>query len=214
MELKDKIIAFLGDSITRGDCTTDMSCTYPELLKKSLGLKEALNYGISGTLIAPMSDNTIPGMIHRPFVNRVEAIDSNADVVVVFGGTNDFWVGDIPLGSINDTTVDTFYGAYHTLLQKLINRFYDKQIVVFTPLHRLDETVIKNGTEYTLREYVKAIKEVAEYYAIPVCDLYAISGIQPQVEVIKEKFVPDGLHPNDDGHKIIAEKLKSFFNSL
>ncbi|MBP3705717.1 MAG: SGNH/GDSL hydrolase family protein [Clostridia bacterium] len=214
MELKDKVIAFLGDSITYGAGTTDKSFTYPELLKNSLGLKEALNCAMGGTLVAPMNNKADERLWHNPFVDRVESIDINSDVIIVLGGTNDFWVGDIPLGSINDTTVDTFYGAYHVLLQRLINRFYNKQIVVLTPPHRLNETVVKNGKEYAFKSYVNAMKEVAEYFAIPVCDLYATCGIQPKVEILKETLIPDGLHPNDAGHRKIFERLNSFLINL
>ena len=58
------------------------------------------------------------------------------------------------------------------------------------------------------------IRRIAEYYAIPVLDLYAQSGIQPEVPIIKEWYCPDGLHPNDDGHRLIAEKLKGFLEML
>ena len=49
----------------------------------------------------------------------------DADIVVVFGGTNDFGWGDAPLGTMEDRREDTFYGAYHLLLQKLIDRYPD-----------------------------------------------------------------------------------------
>lgn len=55
---------------------------------------------------------------------------------------------------------------------------------------------------------------VAGYYAFPVLDLYRVSGMQPSFEVIKEKFMPDGLHPNDDGSKRIAERVLGFLRSL
>jgi lysophospholipase L1-like esterase len=65
-----------------------------------------------------------------------------------------------------------------------------------------------------LSVYVDIIKEVARYYSLPVCDLYANSGLQPNVSVIKEKYIPDGLHPNDKGNEIIAEKLGEFLKSI
>ena len=39
--------------------------------------------------------------------------------------------------------------------------------------------------------------------------LDGISGIQPEIEVIKEKYCPDGLHPNDEGHKRMAEIIEA-----
>mgnify|MGYP004464467189 FL=1 len=65
-----------------------------------------------------------------------------------------------------------------------------------------------------MRDYVNIIREVAEYYSLPVFDLYANSGLQPELAEIREKYIPDGLHPNAEGHKIIATKLKSFLEQL
>ncbi len=42
---------------------------------------------------------------------------------------------------------------------------------------------------------------------MPVADLFAESGIQPQVELLREMYVPDSLHPNDAGHVKIARYL-------
>ena len=55
---------------------------------------------------------------------------------------------------------------------------------------------------------------MAEYYAIPVLDLFKVSGIQPAIPVLKEKYMPDGLHPNDAGHAKLAEKLYGFLKAL
>ncbi|UKI35644.1 MAG: SGNH/GDSL hydrolase family protein [Clostridiales bacterium] len=63
----------------------------------------------------------------------------NADAVVVFGGTNDFGHGDAPIGSFDDRTPDTFYGACHDLFTRLVEKFSDVPIVVVTPLHRTNE---------------------------------------------------------------------------
>jgi lysophospholipase L1-like esterase len=66
----------------------------------------------------------------------------------------------------------------------------------------------------TLLTYVNIIKEVAEFYSLPTLDLWSVSGIQPNVKVLREKYCPDGLHPNDAGHKIIASRLAGFLKSL
>lgn len=140
----------------------------------------------------------------------------DADAVVVFGGTNDYGHGNAPIGTFSDRTPDTFYGACHDLYTKLINKYPGKPIVIMTPLHRLteNEIKIKHGVTVTLKTYVDIIREVAEFYSLPVCDLYKNSGIQPIVPILMEKFVPDGLHPNDAGHELIAQRLENFLLSL
>lgn len=150
---------------------------------------------------------------------RADDMKEAADIVVVFGGTNDYGHGDAPLGKFSDKTPYTFYGACHELFEKLIEKYSESVIVVMTPLHRLDEVNPKgNGSKKVdvapLSVYVDIIKEVARYYSLPVCDLYANSGMQPNIPIIKEKYIPDGLHPNDKGNAIIAERLGEFLKSL
>ena len=88
---------------------------------------------------------------------------------------------------------------------------------MMTPLHRMSEDEIINERGLPRRklvEYVRAIRAVAEYYSFPVLDLWASSGLQPHVDVIREKMMPDGLHPSDPGHARIAERLYNFMKSL
>ena len=66
----------------------------------------------------------------------------------------------------------------------------------------------------TIGGYVDAIVEIAAFYSIPVLDLYRVSGIQSRVPEWKERYMPDGLHPNDAGHVRIADKLMGFLSVL
>ena len=81
-----------------------------------------------------------------------------------------------------------------------------------TPVHRADEK--PHDGKPALSQYVAAIKEVCGYYALPVLDLYTVSGIQPAVPVLRERYAPDGLHPNDAGHRLIAARLAGFLKTL
>lgn len=213
MELKGKVINFLGDSITEGGAVSSPDKRYFEVMKRKYGLKEANGYGISGTRIARQRSKSEYESYDRYFASRIDEM-GDADIVVVFGGTNDYGHGDAPIGMFSDRTPDTFYGACHDLYTRLINKYPGKPIVIMTPLHRADEVQIKDGTETSLLTYVNIIREVAEYYSFPVCDLFKISGLQPSVPVIMEKFVPDGLHPNDAGSEIMAERLGNFLLSI
>ena len=65
-----------------------------------------------------------------------------------------------------------------------------------------------------LRTYVQAIRDAAEDFAVPVLDLFRVSGIQPSVPALREAYMPDGLHPNDAGHAKIADKLIGFLQTL
>lgn len=219
MELKGKKINFLGDSITEGYGTSDFSKCYTELIATREGAISR-NYGIGGTRFAKQTNELqiLEDKIGMDFCTRVYEMDEDADIIVVFGGTNDFGHGDAPFGRFENRTADTFYGATHVLCRSLLERYPDADIVFITPLHRSNENDIcgdnKPYAVADLKEYVNAIREVTEYYSIPVLDLYATSQMQPEIPIIKEKFMPDGLHPNDAGHELIAKKLTAFLKAL
>ena len=83
-----------------------------------------------------------------------------------------------------------------------------------TPLHRRGEDSARSASNTELKAYVEAIRSAAEYYSLPVLDLYAMSGLQPNLPIIQQKFVPDQLHPNDAGHRILADRIIGFLESL
>ena len=164
MELQGKKINFLGDSITEGLGTTNTENRFTDILARKYGAI-CRNYGISGTRIAKPKDSK-----ENNFCTRVETMSDDADMVIVFGGTNDFGT-EIPLGTMSDCIQSTFYGALHVLLTSLINKYIASRIIIITPLHRSDcekshigERNIGTANNLTLKNYVEVIREVAEYY--------------------------------------------------
>lgn len=229
MELKGLKINFFGDSITQGVGTSAPENVYHAVLKREAGLSEARNYGVSGTRFAKQTGKGVEGKEsytaagdytdNNAFVDRMDAMDDDADVVVVFGGTNDYGHGNAPLGEMSDRTPYTFYGACHHIFSTLAVKYLGKPVIIMTPIHRESEGVKTEpesfvGKNITFKTYVDIIREVAEFYSLPVLDLFATSGLQPQVREIKEKYVPDGLHPSDEGNLVIARKLKSFLEAM
>lgn len=222
MELQGKIIHFLGDSITEGVGVSHPDRVYHALIKEQCGLKAANNYGISGTCLADRRTPLDISVFNRYFASRIDEMDPEADAIVVFGGTNDFGHGEAVIGTPADRTPDTFWGACHHLFRRLIEKYPTTPIVVVTPLHRWYEDVpqvriSEDGMTkdvVTLYTYVDIIRKVAGYYGLPLCDLYATAGIHPEIQAQREALCPDGLHPNDEGHKIIASRLVGVLKNL
>lgn len=210
MKLEGLKVNFLGDSITEGHGLENLEDTYWNVLKQECNLAEVRGYGIGGTRIARQSVPSEYPAHDRDFLSRVEEMDKDADLVVFFGGTNDFGHGDAPLGQMSDRSPYSFYGACHCLMRSLIQRYPDAVLVGMTPLHR--EVEERGGRR--LLDFVRAEREVAEYYSIPLVDLYAESGIQPQVEILKERYCPDGQHPNAAGHRLIYQRLRGVLEQL
>lgn len=219
MILKGAVINFLGDSITQGVGASSIENRFTDVLEREFGLKKANNYGISGSRIARQQVIT-DAPSDRDYCMRVSEMDENADAVVVFGGTNDFGHGQAPVGTPADRTPGTFYGACHYMMNELMNRFCGKPVLILTPLHRTDEDNPRGSGSYKpeaaapLREYRRILMEVAEIYALPVLDLYAVSGIQPDNKTCMERLLPDGLHPSNEGHRLLAMKIGNYLKLL
>ena len=192
MKFKDIIINCIGDSITYGFLTSDtrMQSPYPSSLKSLLGAKEVRNYGLSGTTVA--NDRTVIGSFEpMSSPTRVETWDNNANVNIVLGGVNDF-IKNVELGTIDDEVDTTFYGGYKSLIRQLYKKYPNKKIVIMTPLHyNLEYT--PNSKGYILKDYVNAIREIAEMFGIYLIDLYAICDININT---RGKYQIDGLHTN------------------
>ena len=219
MELKNLKANFLGDSITQGCGVEDHENVYLNVLKKECGLAEVRNYGIAGTRLARELSNTwAKNDDDKNMCARALEMDPDADLIVLFGGSNDFGHGTAPFGLPTDRTRDTFWGACHEVMTNLITRYPKATIVVLTPMHRWNENDPHGDYKVhelrPLEDYVEVIRTVAEHYSLPVLDLYKNSGIQPDVPIMREMYMPDGLHPNDAAHKIMASRLKHFLLAL
>lgn len=217
MKLENISANFLGDSITEGCGTSGTDKTFHQLLAKKYNMKAARNYGIGGTRLARQITPT-NAVWDQSFADRFEKMDDDAQLVVLFGGTNDFGHGDAAIGDFTSRDVYTFYGALHVLCQKLIEKYPDAEIVFMTPLHRLSENATTNeygiGDRLTLEAYVDIISEVTAFYGLPTLDLFRTSGLQPKVDIIREKYMPDGLHPSDAGAEKVAKRLYGFLSAL
>lgn len=233
--LNGKRVSIIGDSITYGRDATDASKIYHGVLASLAGC-EINNLGVSGTCIA---SNTKNGLSSTRFVTRATAANlAGSDLIIVFGGTNDFsydskpigpLFSDVPvtpstyistpaIGPVSDT--DTFAGALHDLILTIRQNCPGCPVMFITPLHRghyndsdpRPSSSDRNSEGNYLYEFVNAIKEICAFYAIPVLDLYSngfLDFSDPQMAAV---FSSDNLHPNDAGHEVIGNLLYKFIN--
>ena len=218
MNLNGKTVCFLGDSITEGAGASIKNNCYVSLFKTAHPEATVHNFGIGGTRIARQTHPSESPRWDLDFVSRVPEMPEEADVICVFGGTNDFGRGDAPMGKFGDTENDTFYGALYALSLALINKYPTARIVFFTPLHRdykgESSVTVRTDGEWTLEDYVDAVRQNAAYFAFPVLDLHVMSGFQPHVPIIKELYTADGLHPNDRGYERLFRIVNKFIENL
>ena len=208
-------IAFLGDSITLGYGLADKEHRYSTLVSRALGLEE-MNFGITGTLVAKAGLNQSDG---KDFLSRACLID-NAEIAVVFGGTNDYFWSDRPIHGCGE---EYFESAVAALVERVNEKRRGKITLFVTPYphngignfaggaHWKDssrhDTSETNYVGHTLGEYTDVICELCGKNGVPCLNLFEEFGFRRQEHTL------DGCHPNEAGHALIAnavlEKLKS-----
>ena len=195
------LINFLGDSITEGLKwqKKEIFCFY---LSKWLNVR-INNQGYHATRIARQDDDD------KDFNYRLKDLDDYAHFTFIFGGTNDYAMGEAELGDINSDSYYTFYGALKNLVKDLLKKFTNDKICFILPLSRFEEDkIIKHGT---LQKYRDIIKEICDLNKIDTLDLCKELPI-PNTEG-KSEFFKDGLHPNKQGHKLIARNIIKYLKS-
>ena len=166
--------------------------------------------GVSSSTIANY-ESQVPS-----FLDRYSSMRDDADIVTVKGGTNDWgqW-SKITFGDIDSRSDTSFEGAVRLLMEGLIEKFPNKPIVFFTPIKRCNtgtgSQMLNGGGDYLL-EYVDAVKALGEKYDIPVIDIFEPAELDFTSEkvsdgVYADERMPDGLHPNADGHEIMARYM-------
>lgn len=196
----------IGDSLTFGVGGT---VPYPTTVQSNLEIGTMRNYGISGSTLSYHSAGFT-------MATRYSDMEADADIVMVLGGTNDYW-NALALGVIGDATTATFYGALEVLATGLISKYPNAFIFFATPPKsyraNLSYPNIQNTNSNTPEDFNKAIKDVCGKHTIPVLDLKHTLGIDPENTTHYTNLTSDGVHYNNAGYKIIGNTVSNFVKS-
>lgn len=213
--LHGKKLVVFGDSMAY-DHTIPES-VWTKLLAEKHGMI-LTNFAQNGTTITrkttTMSGATFldTDSVHAKVMNNLNN-PVEADYIIVFGGTNDIARNDqCPLGTIDDATSQTFYGALNAICQRLIQTYPSGNICFITPY-------IRNAglaTTEICKQYVTAIHEVCEKFGgIPVFDntvngaLDFSNSYQANALTMKDSY-----HLNETGHKRAMHKYEVFLQGI
>lgn len=187
--LSGKRLAFIGDSITQGrfdkdgDASHKLETTtskfFGELVAEMAGDDDVGNFGIGGARVS--------GNLWLSLLTNCGKV-SGYDVVFVCGGTNDYG------GNVAE---ETFRSAYTTVVDTLIAA--NTEVVCCTPVYRTNKTGA-NTAGLWLSDYAAIIREIAAAKGCKCIDLLAFTS-----DGCFSRFCPDGLHPNEMGHKVMAD---------
>ena len=227
---RGKRVAFLGDSMTDLH-RVGTTCVYWEYLSELLGIKP-LVYGINGDQW---------NGIYKQAMKLHEEKGTDVDAILIFAGTNDYNQGIPIGEFFSETTKQvnvngnlvtrkyrtpvlndsTFCGRMNKVMTYLKNNFPQQQIIIMTPIHRgyakfggnnvqPDENYC-NGQGLYFDAYIDALKKAASYWAVPLIDLYSLSGLFPLADAQGQYFhdrETDKLHPNAAGDYRLAKTIK------
>lgn len=206
------IIDFFGDSITEGAGASSQDKCFVERVGQLLHCT-VINHGVSGTRFAHQDKVSESPRYDLDFCYRLKDLNKNADLVFVFGGTNDFGHGVAPIGTDKDNTPNTFYGALNYLSEHLLKMYNREQIIFILPLHRGDEDNpygegSKEKPSLTLDGYCRIICEVLDKHQIKYLDFRKAIG-----KAQNNPYLFDGLHPNDKGHDLLAHLIVDYIKN-
>lgn len=205
---------FLGDSITSGTAKRNF-VTYVTTVNQSLKLGTARNYGISGGTIASRNllfpgeglDDRLP-----PVVSRWQMMNSDADVVFMLIGTNDY-AAQVPLGATDSASPTEFYGAFNIVLSGLKDKFPDAIIIVSTLLNRVPKPVKTHPI--AIDKYNDAILDRCKEHAITCFRLHEVTELDLETDFLQgdNHLTADGLHPGKEGSEILGRWIAECINS-
>ncbi len=188
-------IACVGDSITYGHGISGWKDNqYPAVLQQILGDDyNVANFGSSGACVNPQGD--------QPYIGRAvyqESLDYKADILVFMLGTND-------AKPENWSDAENFLTQYEALLSTYL--MVDQKPKVYIGL--CAEAFYVDGQSSGLAQY-DIDPTVVDEIVLTLRKLSIeaeILDIHTMTEAHPEWFETDGVHPNKDGARAIAEYI-------
>lgn len=191
----------LGEEVEESDSATitkwgvigDSLSNQPKWQTTACGILRLTGYeknAITGAYVADYGDGGDASA--NAFVNRYLNTPADCDLITIMGGTNDatYKCGD-GIGEIGTLNTNTFFGAYCTIIEGLLERNPAVRIMLFTPPRCYTAQGVLNPH---LALYVEAVKSIAEHYDLPCLDLYNNLGINDKTF---DTLLPDYVHFSD-----------------
>jgi lysophospholipase L1-like esterase len=189
---KNMAILFIGDSISVGVGALVPENRYTALVTNALNQQhkgydyKELNFAVSGsTLVDQLWPE--PNSSGYPYVLE-KAIRSKPDIVVIQHGTND---------NVAGSSIGQFLWSYQQVVRTIKEKLPRTRIVCMTICPSWG---IASSTKEWRTQANVGIQEIAAMENT----LLAHTNFKLKN---RREFFPDGIHPNDEGHRIMAESV-------
>lgn len=187
---------FLGDSLTHGYGLGNLTQRFSSLVSSYFGAEE-INEGLDGSPITP---DPWGAEAFLPRFLRMKKVD----FLFVLGGTND-WGGTLAfLGEEGDEDEKTFYGAFASLCQAILQVYPKEKVLILLPPSCFHENPVRED-EDSLNDFREAERKVASRFGLSVLDLSPLLPI-PSTNRGSDYHL-DGVHLSEKGHRIIADSI-------
>lgn len=154
-------------------------------------------------------------------VNELERIDfTSVELLIIGHGLNDYHAGTLIYNEEDIYDAYTFVGALRSTIETLQDKYPDLRIVLLTPTYSwypYNDAYELTCEQYNLgggllEDYVSAEIGTAEIMGVEVIDLY--HDFYPHEQWGDwEIYTRDGLHPNEAGRRLIAEKIYEYLSA-
>lgn len=186
--------------------------TWWMLLSAQKDFELASNASWAGSTV--INNGTKPPNSFFTAEDRLDMLSRNGvpDVILMLGGTNDWGDNAGPLGNYpKDDNFDlkTFRGAYSYLIVQLKKKYPTTTIICCSILPRKQSRTQKNKYGVTQQEIDESISYICNIYNVLFIDM-SLCGLEKDINGL----TIDGLHPNKEGMKVIANYLYNKIKSL
>jgi len=200
-DVRRKIWLVIGDSISTPGESADK--IYIDYVAERLNVS-VVTIAASGTGYMRKFKDDIS------WLDALDTYPTDVDFITIMGALNDF---EYEVGTFTDSGDETFYGALYTYYKELTEKYPETPIGVITSPPRI--TCWGENGVYV--GHINAVIDMAGFYSLPVLDLYRNSGLRPWDEENSLRYFAhegdidgDGVHLNEAGHKLIADKIYDF----
>ena len=235
--LWNKSLVVCGDSFTEGDFSNwsdsegrsghdspviydpvrGMYKTYPWWIAERNQMKLTNLAKCGGTLALTKeylnAPDTVDKNLHNPFSNETYMnLGDDPDYILIMYGLNDMFCCE--LGTIDDATNETFYGAFNVVYKYLIERYPRAKI----------GAIVSNA--YLSPAFQQAVRESAIKWGIPYLDLMEDTGISTtlnkrgicdEARAIRNRqfhVSETNTHPNHLAHELMSTCVENFLRRI